>query len=266
MPGGLPAVDPYSAGISTAINLAQTVTGFVNAAKARREAKELERSRPKYQISPLSQQELDLSESELANGGLSSTAENAYNNLNNKQFSSSLGAILRGGGSVNNVADVFGENDEGRQRLALLSDQMRLNKIRNLSIARQQMMEQQDKEFQVNEFAPWQDAKVANSQARQGAEQQIWSGLSGAGSAVSGYFGARADANAYNQELQGRNLTPATQRTLNTPMQTQRTQIQAPNTQMQQRQYPTLTQPNNMQPLWEQIPGANPDDPYQWWQ
>ncbi len=184
-----------TAGISGAVGLAKSITGAINNKKAKKEARELEANRPKYQISDLAKKDLSLAESEVGAGGLSATAENAYNNLNNKQFSASLGAILRGGGSVNNVADVFSANDEGRQRLALLSDQMRLNKIDRLSQSRKQMMEQEDKAFMYNVDAPWKDKAQAASQSRQQAQKDIWGGIDTAAGAAMGFFG-----NQYNQK------------------------------------------------------------------
>lgn len=190
--------DPISAGIQAGAGIAQTVVGLINAGKAKREAEKLERTRPKYAISPLAGQDLSLAESELGSGGLSATAENAYNSLNNKQFSASLGAILRGGGSVNNVADLYGNNEEGRQRLALLSDQMRLQKIDRLSRAREMMRDEQDKKWQINEFSPWRDKAAANAAARQGAEDMIWNGIGTTASAGMSYFGQKNNENNYN--------------------------------------------------------------------
>lgn len=190
-----------SGGIAAATGIAKTVSGLVNNAKAKREAKELARTRPKYAISDLAGQELDLAESEAASGGISSRAETAYNNLNDKQFSSSLSAILKGGGSVNNVADVFGESDEGRQRLALLSDQMRVGQIDRLSRARQNMMQQEDKQFEFNEWMPWADRAQANAASRQQAQNDIWSGIGTvAGAGMQAVAGVN-NQNQYNKML-----------------------------------------------------------------
>lgn len=193
--------DLLGAGIQAGAGLLQTAVGLINAGKAKKEARELERTRPKYEISPLAGEELSLAESELASGGLSSRAQTAYNNLNNQQFSTSLDAILRGGGSVNNVSDVFGENEEGRLRLAQLQDQMRLSKINNLVAARRYNTEQTDKKFMYNEDAPWKDKAQAVGQARQQAEQMVWSGLGTAGAGGINYSSQRNQENQYNKYL-----------------------------------------------------------------
>lgn len=188
MPGASPF--PVDAAIGAAVGLAQTVTGIVNNKKAKKEAKELERSRPKYQVSDLPQKDLDLAESEL--GGLSSQAETAYGLLQDKAFSSSLGAILRGGGSVNNVGDVYGASDEGRQRLALLNESVRAQKIQNLAQRRAKVIEENDKGFLYNVDAPWKDKARANYHARTQAQQDIWGGLkTAAGVAMQGIASER---------------------------------------------------------------------------
>lgn len=174
---------PWGAIIGGGLGLAKTVIGLINSGKAKKTAAELDKTRPKYKENQVYDDDLSLAESELASGGLSSKAETAYNNVNNQQFSSSLSAILKGGGSVNNVADVFGANETGRQRLAMLNDQMRLSQIDRLMRARKAKADDQEKAWQINKFAPWQDKARAVAGARKGAEDGIWSGLGTIGAA-----------------------------------------------------------------------------------
>ncbi len=186
--------------IQAGAGVAQIITNAVNNKKAKQEAEELARTRPKYAINPLVQQELDFAEGNI--GGLSPEAESAYGNLNNQQFASSLGAILRGGGSVNNVGSLFGANEEGRQRLALLNDQMRLNQINNLSRARANMVEQQDKAFEFNEWRSWADRAQATAASRQQAQNNIWNGIGTAASAGMQFAGQMQNQNRYDRSLQ----------------------------------------------------------------
>lgn len=183
------------------LGAAQIATGFVNKGKAKREAKELAASRPDYEVSPYYQENLDLAESELAGGGLSSRAETAYNNLNNQQFASSINAILKGGGSVNNIGEVYGANEQGRQRLALLNDQMRLSHIERLMRAREMKAGEDEKAWQINKFAPWQDKAQAVAGARQGADQQIWSGLQSVGSTAMQWWDQNNQAKMFEKYL-----------------------------------------------------------------
>lgn len=183
MPPGL-GVDPISlaqAAQQQLMGTAQTVVGLINSKKAKKEAAELRRTRPKYSIPGGAQDELSLSESELATGGLSAKAESAYNQLNNRQFSSSLDATLRMGGSPSQVSEIFDSSEAGRLRLVQLNDEMRMQKINNLIASRRYMTEQKDKQFEFNEWMPWADRAQANAEARKNAENMIWSGVDTAG-------------------------------------------------------------------------------------
>jgi hypothetical protein len=186
--------------IPIALGVAKTVTGLINKGKSKREADRLKRSRPQYSIDEGYGQNLDLAESE-ASTGLSATAENAYNQLADKQFSSSLDAILKSGGTATNVAEVYGQGEEGRLRLAQLSDEMRLNKINSVMRAREAMAEQEDKKFMYNVDAPWKDAAQANAEARRGAEDQIWSGLQTVGSAGMQFMDQQSQQKQQNDYL-----------------------------------------------------------------
>jgi hypothetical protein len=197
----MPAVDPISAIVQTGLGLAQSVVGLINAGKAKREARELEKSRPQYQISPLAGDELSLTKSELSSGGLSSTGQTAYNDLDNQQFSSSLESLLRGGGSVNNVADVYGQGQTGRLRLAQLNDQMRLQKINNYIGSARYYTEQTDKQFDFNKVRPWMDKAQATGQARQKADAGIWAGLGTAGAGVINYSTQKNAQDQFDQYL-----------------------------------------------------------------
>jgi len=206
------SVDPTSAIVQGGLGLIETVTNLFKAGQAKKEARELERSRPQYQISPLAGDELSLTKSELASGGLSSTAQTAYNDLDNQQFSSSLEALLRGGGSVNGVADVYGQGQTGRLRLAQLNDQMRLQKINNYIGAARYYTDQTDKAFEFNKWMPWADKAQANSKARQNADAGIWAGLGTAGAGVVNYSTQKNTQDQFDEYLKtwggGNNMTP----------------------------------------------------------
>lgn len=182
--------DPISLAASatqTGLGAAEAAIGLLEAGKAKREAARLAGLRPKYTASPLAAEGLSLAESDLAKG-MSSQATAAYDALTNKQFSSSLDAILRGGGSVNNIGDVFGASGEGRQRLALMKDELRLKQIDNVVRASQRQQEEEEKAWQINLLDPWKDKAAANALARQGAANMIMSGINTAGSGAMNAF------------------------------------------------------------------------------
>lgn len=172
--------------IPAAIGLTELGIGLAKDAKAKKDAKELaqERQQNQYQISKQSQDELKLSESELAEGGLSAKAKQAYDAQNNAQLSSSLNTILKGGGNVSDVGALYGKSNEGAQHIAMLNDQLRANKIQNLIASQHNMADQEDKKFMYNIAAPERDTAQAIAAARTGAQGEISAGINTAGSAL----------------------------------------------------------------------------------
>lgn len=160
--------------------------GVISNAKAKKEAKKLQENRPVFEASPYLDNQINLAESELANG-MSARSEQIYGQQADRAISSSLNSILQGGGSVNNVADLFDASDQGRQRFAMMNDNLRLQQINNLVRAQGGAETQRQQQFQFNEYAPWTDASQANALARQGAQRQINNGINTAGSALMGY-------------------------------------------------------------------------------
>lgn len=165
------------------MGLGETVMGLINAGKAKSEAARLQASRPKYQESPYYKDALSLSESELSTG-MSGAAKNAYEQGLDRDLSTSLSAVLKGGGSVNNVAEVFDKSSQGRQRLAIMKDNLRLNQINNLVRSQQLVSDEREKAFQFNEWAPWADEAKANAAARTAAQGEIMTGINTAGGAL----------------------------------------------------------------------------------
>lgn len=196
MPQGFDVGSLASQGEGELLGKAQSAISLINFIKATKNAKALAKSRPKYKISPYAQDDLSLAESELS-GGMSGRAETAYTQGADKDFSSSLEAILRGGGSVNNVGDLFGRSESGRMRLSVLQDNLRLKQIDNLVRSRRYMDEQKDKVFQINEYAPWKDKQMANSKAREDAAAGVWAGLETSGSAE---MNAMSNAGGYPED------------------------------------------------------------------
>lgn len=156
--------------------------GLAKEGSAKKTANELANSRPQYQISPLTGQDLSFAQSELANN--SSAGEKAYNTLNNGQFSSSIGATLRAGGTPNDIGAIYGNNQDGRLKLAMMSDNLRLARINNYVNASQAMQNAQQTQWQVNKYGPYQDAVQANAAARQGASQMVSQGFNTLASGV----------------------------------------------------------------------------------
>lgn len=179
-----------------AIGLGTTLFAGSKLKKAEEEAARLQKERPNYAITPESQFEQSLAESELANG-MSAEAEAAYENSAERDIAASLDAMLKTGGSSGNIADIFSASNESRQKLALLKDQLRLRQVGNVVDAYRNMTEQRDKEFQVNKDAPWKDAAQANADARKAAAALQMQGFNTFAGGGANYLSGMSDQNTY---------------------------------------------------------------------
>lgn len=204
--------------IPAAIGAAQTVVGLIKGGKAKKEAARLAASRPKLEASPYINDQLSLAQSELQSG-MGGATERAYEEGLSRDTSSALDAILKGGGDVNNVAEIFDRSAVGRQRLSLMKENLRLSQINNLVNAQNAAENQRQQMFQFNSFAPWADKARANAQARQGSENMIWGGLQTLGSAATGFlqgqqaksdYGNYFDTGAKSTASGMNNYTPST--------------------------------------------------------
>lgn len=183
--------------IPAALGVAEAGIGLLKSGQAKREAARLAASRPKLKDSPFINDQLSLAKSELANG-MSGEAENAYEQGLSRDLSTSLDTILKGGGDVNNVADIFDKSATGRQRLSLMKENLRLSQINNLSRAQGASEDERLQQFQFNEWSPWADAAQSNAQAKQGSENMIWSGLQTAAGAATGMIQGQQQQNDFN--------------------------------------------------------------------
>lgn len=195
------AADKAAAIPGTALGVAQTVTGLINAKKTKKEAARLAATRPKLEASPYLDDQLSLAQSELSSG-MSGAAENAYEQGLSRDVSSSLDAILKSGGDVNNVAEIFDRSAVGRQRLALMKENLRLSQINNLVNAQGASENQRKEMFEFNQWRPWADASQANAASRQKAQDMIWGGLQTVASGAMGAAQSGAAKNDFNNYLQ----------------------------------------------------------------
>lgn len=190
--------------IPAALGAAEAVAGLFKSGKAKREAARLAATRPELADSPFVKDQLSLAESEFASG-MSAESESAFNQGLDRDFSTSLDAILKGGGDVNNVANIFDRSAMGRQRLSLMKENLRLNQIANLANARNSAESERLQQFQFNDWAPWADKAQANAQARQGAENMIWGGLQTFGSAATSFLQNQNAQSAFDKSMAGAN-------------------------------------------------------------
>lgn len=189
-----------AAAIPAAMSLIQAGIGAANKSAAADEAERLRATRPIYEISPESFDELNLAESELQ-GGMGSRAARAYERQSDKAISSSLAAILKGGGNLNNIGELYGAADDGNLRLAQIQDQLRLSQITNTVNARRNMTDQRDKSFMYNKDQWWKNDAQANAEARKNSDEQMWSGINGFASNAMNFWNNTSEKNQMDNYL-----------------------------------------------------------------
>jgi hypothetical protein len=179
-------MDPslISSAVQLGAGLVQAATGAIQKAKAKRIARS--NPRPDYRRP----QEIDTNQAvaeSRAGQGLSDGALQVYDQSNDRALTSSIEAVTKGGGSVNNIGAIYGNNITGRQRMVMLDEEMRSRNIKGLIDQNNEMAGYKDKEWQIDVFAPYADkAQAAATLAKQSSEN-IWKGVSSVGSAVGNY-------------------------------------------------------------------------------
>ena len=164
-----------SLGISAAAGVAQGITGAIQKAKAKKMARN--NKRPKYEVQQGLLDNEDLTNSEAAAGGISDYARQVYSTGAERGLTSSIDAILKGGGSVNNIANLYDNYQGGISKLALVAEEGRVRKIANVVASNNELAAATEKKFQINEFAPYADtAQAAAALSKQGSDN-IWKGV-----------------------------------------------------------------------------------------
>lgn len=176
---------PFPLIAMAALAAGSAIAGGIKASKAKKEAARLAASRPELSVSPYVTDQIRLAESELSRGR-TSASQTAMGEALDRDFSSSIDAVLRGGGSLGNIADIYGADVEGRSRMAMMEDNLRLQQIQNLMAAQGTGENFRQQQFQFNQFAPWADQAQAASAARAAGNQQMWNGISSLGQSVGG--------------------------------------------------------------------------------
>lgn len=157
------------------------IGGQINKTKANAEAKYLEATKPVKKTSQFDRDALNLTESDLANG-ISAEADQAYNDATDRSLSSSISAILKSGGSANNIADIYDSTAQGRSNMAIMRDQLRMKKVDEYLKSLDTMAENEEKNWLVNEYGPYINKLKAVGEAKKAAAEQTAKGLDSLGS------------------------------------------------------------------------------------
>lgn len=177
----------------------QMIDSYAKEAKLKKEAKLLEKTRPIKQTSQYDRDALALSESELANG-MSPGAKQGYNDAVDRNLSTSISALLKSGGSANNIGEIYDSSEEGRQRLSMMEDQMRLNHVQSVLKEYGNMGDNEEKNWLVNQYGPYKDKMQAIGAQRQAAAQEKQAGFNTMGSGAMNLIGG-GDASLFTSLL-----------------------------------------------------------------
>lgn len=184
-------MDPLTitAAAQAAGGIVQGITGALQKGKAKRMARA--NKRPTYEIQDAVLDNQDLIESR-AGQGISDATRRELTQGAERGLTSSIDAILSGGGSVNNIADLYSNYAGSLSKMALIDEEMRTKNVQNLIDQNSKLAAEQDKAWQVNVYAPYTDkAQAAAALSKQGTDN-IWKG-------VNSVIGAGANFAAGNQ-------------------------------------------------------------------
>jgi hypothetical protein len=184
--------------ISAGLGLYQVAKGLIGESKAAKEEKIAKANRPILKPGKEFGENVSLAESELTQG-MSAKAQKAYQYATDKATGSSLSAILKGGGNVNNIGDLYGANEEGRMRLSSMQDALRLSQIQSVVSARSAKAQEDQTAWQVNEYAPYKDELQAIAKEKQGAADSVSRGINQIGAAGMQFAGAKSEDNLYSK-------------------------------------------------------------------
>ncbi len=164
------------------------VAGQINLTKANAEANRLEAQKPVKKTSQFDRNAYSLSESELENG-ISAETQQAYDDGREASLSSSISAMLKSGGSANNIADIYGGDARARQQMAIIEDNMRLKKVESYLSESRHMAEEDEKNWLVNDYGPYINKLKAVGEAKKAAAAQTAKGLDSLGGSMGGSKG-----------------------------------------------------------------------------
>jgi hypothetical protein len=113
----------------------------------------------------------------LGSQGLSDQALETYRASADRNLNSSINAILRGGGDVNNISDLYDTAGQSDQHIALLEEEVRQKNMQNLMKQNETMAGEQEKKWIINEYGPYQDTKQLIAGLKNQSNQNKWGGI-----------------------------------------------------------------------------------------
>lgn len=129
---------------------------------------------------------------DMAQNGLPDSAKNFYQTNAERGLGSSLGAILQTGGGINDVQKLYSTFDRNSQAVAAQDATQKLDNIRYLMKANNDLADQKTQQWAVNKYQPYLDEAKSIAAQKQQGQAEINSGVNGLASAVASYGAMKA--------------------------------------------------------------------------
>lgn len=163
---------------SLVLGAVQSGTGLYQAINASNQAKK--NVRPNYNIPYEYYKNLNSAET-MASRGLAPQALNTFYNQQGQNQAGAIDAILQSGGDPNAINSVYGNTQQGNQRILAEDANAKDKNLLNVMDINNILAGEKEKQFYVNKFQPYADKAALYSQQKQAGFQNFFGGLDTAG-------------------------------------------------------------------------------------
>lgn len=181
-------------------SLAYGVGSNVDKNKKAKNREELLGGKPVYNIQEPTLKNQYLAEYN-AQQGLSDESKMMYENAASRGLSDSIDALLKVGGGINSVSDLYANYQDKGIELATLDDQIRFRNQQLLMNQNEKMANELDKSYQINKLDPWKDEKKAIAELRAIARADLNAGIGMAANATMAGAGMMLDKQKVPSDL-----------------------------------------------------------------
>jgi methanogenic corrinoid protein MtbC1 len=161
--------------------LAKTILGADQIADGREALRNA--VRPEYQIQDEYYDNVGMANN-MAQSGLPAATRDFYSTQSERGLTASTDAVLRGGGGINAIADIYDKYNQANMRVASEDAMMRTANIRNLMEQNRTLAGQKNIKWSIDEYEPYKDTVRAGNQAVATGTNNVFTGLSGMASTL----------------------------------------------------------------------------------
>jgi len=178
--GGIGAVAKSGLGISQIIGGNKKARGLV---------------RPTFKIQDEYFDNDSLAESR-AQSGLSDTSKDFYSSTAERGLTSGIDTTLRGGGTVNNIQNLYDSYLQGERSIAAEDDNRRIQNLKTVMDTNVELAGQKTQEWALNKYEPYKDKMKAATQEKEAGYGNLFGGLSDGMGVASAYATSK-----FNEDL-----------------------------------------------------------------